>query len=208
MDIFNMLKLQNIICSVSVFFCIFMVNAKANSMDSRMKDLEFIHVDTRQEKDEIYFEYKVRNVSSKDLWLCVNNNRGESPGYETIYDSNNKKLELKVGNYQVPNDVLIEAPIYAEFIKLLPGKEKSFALKIKLPIRSFNPLDGWGQEYYELASLQEIIFSHDYYDLDLSNLTNECCEVQDQGTIFVNGFWAENQSEKMGYIKVYAQESE
>jgi len=167
------------------------------------KDLQIILINTDKTKKDIQLEYSIKNISSKDIWLCVNTNRNKNPNYETDYDGINQKLKIKFGNYRVPSGLLIEEPIYAKFIKLSVGQKESFTIKIKLPIQSFNPLDGEGDTYYKLANLKELLLEFAYYDIDLEKFNDECCIPEDKSTMLVNCFWAENNLEKFDYLKVF-----
>ncbi len=186
------------------FLFIYINDSRVNSMDRiKEKDLQIILVSTHQRKDEIQFEYSVNNLGTRDIWICVNMNRNQHPNYKSLYDTINQKLQIRIENYRVPSGVLIEDPIYARFIKLLVGQKKNFTLKIKLPIQSFDPLDGAGSEHYKLANLREICLSIAYYDLDLEKLKNDCCIQEDKLTMLVNCFWAENNLEKFIYLQVF-----
>ncbi len=149
-------------------------------------------IESKTKNNIVKLKYNVTNISGQDIWVCRKMSEFSNVPYAMEVEPSSKKVLIKVSNFIVPEHISLEAPIYAEFIRLRNKSSKTFELDMKFPAISSNPIEENKEKMLRLEELATIELEVGYYISELENNEECCMDAKKEDTRLVNCFWAEN----------------
>jgi hypothetical protein len=151
--------------------------------------------------NHIEIHYWVENKTRNPIWVCEKLD-WKNDTYEAILYKYERKAVIRIKSFIVPNEILLEEPIYAKYVRLLPSKSSEFKVEVARPILNRSPLKHDKMDNSKLDDIERILLEVGYFDRDLGDNSECCLKTNSPDEVLVNCFWAEKNSEKTLSVEI------
>ncbi len=156
----------------------------------------------RRSEGIIALAIDISNRTSKDTWICQSNDRHQVTGYELDVFPQRHRAELRLRRFIVPDDTLLEEPLWARHVLLRKGRTSTVELTLRDPLRKTTPLGNAGDEQMKGSELDSLTIYIGYHIIDLTSLSSQWMERVSKDEVLINCFWEGNRKEKVISLNV------
>lgn len=150
-------------------------------------------------KQSLQINYSLTNNTDNSIWVCNDVDDKSGIDYEISFDEKSKKLKFRIASIAVPQNILLEEPIWAMYVKLPPKNSLKGTISRSVPlteIKIFKTKKNAEQKLVDFADT--VILELGIYKINLEANRSGCCRDDSDGrTMFVNCFWAEKNKEQI-----------
>lgn len=151
----------------------------------------------RLEKDNLQFDFVLRNNTDTPIWFCKDIDDKSSIDYEIKIDK--KEISFKFISVTVPPNIFLEEPIWARYSKLESRSKFKGSIKVKVPISELTYFKKKTSESLQSLSYADTLnLEVGVYRVNLGEQKKVCCrDDSNSEDAFVNCFWAERNKEQI-----------
>lgn len=180
------------------FMMIFLLNILACHPKDVILTIDNVIVNEKS----LQFDFYLTNNTREPIWFCKDMDDRSDIDYQI--DIHTNKVMFKYLSVTVPQNIFLEEPIWAKYVKLHPKNIYKGQIKFKLPISNLDPLE----EKHTTSDVQisyadTLILEIGYYAKSLEMQKNDCCrDDSNLRNSFVSSFWAEKNHEAIARAQI------
>ena len=177
--------------TIVLFFCLGILSCKAEEVTVTINNL-------RLDEKKLQFDFILENNTDNTIWFCKDIDDKSEIDYEIKVDEKKKRIMIRFVSFIVPQNILLEEPIWAKYSKLHPKKSFRRNIKVEVPISEISPIrKKESSEVKQIMYANTLILEIGIYKLNLEDYKTQCCrDDSNSQNAFVNCFWAEKNKEQ------------